>query len=206
MALALARKRQRAGVRQATRDEIVRAAWRLAREKGPAALTLRDLAKAVDMRAPSLYSYFPSKHAIYDAMFADGNRRLWQYIQQQPVEPDPRERLKTWMRAFVRYCSDNPALYQVLFQRSIPGFEPSRESMELANQALEWGHAVLADAGVHDPVGSDMLTAVTSGLIGQQTANDPGGDRWIRLCDDAMEMFFDYFDRRQGGSKNDPDD
>jgi len=206
MALALARKRQRAGVRQATRDEIVRAAWRLAREKGPAALTLRDLAKAVDMRAPSLYSYFPSKHAIYDAMFADGNRRLWQYIQQQPVEPDPRERLKTWMRAFVRYCSDNPALYQVLFQRSIPGFEPSRESMELANQALEWGHAVLADAGVHDPVGSDMLTAVTSGLIGQQTANDPGGDRWIRLCDDAMEMFFDYFDHRQGGSRNDPDD
>ena len=28
------------------------------------------------MRAQSLYSYFPSKHAIYDAMFAQGNREL----------------------------------------------------------------------------------------------------------------------------------
>jgi len=139
-------------------------------------------------------------------MFADGNRRLWQYIRQQPVESDPRERLKAWMRAFVRYCSDDLALYQVLFQRSIPGFEPSQESMELANEALKWGCAVLADAGIHDPAASDMLTAITSGLIAQQTANDPGGDRWIRLCDDTMQMFFDYFDRRQGGSKHDPDD
>ncbi|HEV2013650.1 MAG TPA: TetR/AcrR family transcriptional regulator [Candidatus Dormibacteraeota bacterium] len=206
MALAIARKQRRAGVREATREEILRAAWTLARKRGPAALTLRDLAKAVDMRAPSLYSYFASKHAIYDAMFADGNRRVWQYVQQPPLESDPRQRIKGWMRAFVRFCSADPALYQLLFQRSIPGFEPSRESMELANHALEWGRAALADAGVHDPAGSDMLTAIVSGLIGQQTANDPGGDRWIRLCDDAVQMFFDYFDHRQGGSKHDPDD
>jgi AcrR family transcriptional regulator len=206
MALAIARKERRARGREATRQEILQAAWSLAREKGPAALTLRDLAKAVDMRAPSLYSYFRSKHAIYDAMFADGNRRVWQYLQQQPVESDPRQRIKTWVRAFARFCSADSALYQLLFQRSIPGFEPSRESMELANHSLEWERAALADAGVHDPAGSDMLTAIISGLIGQQTANDPGGDRWIRLCDDAVQMFFDYFDHRRGGSKNDPDD
>jgi AcrR family transcriptional regulator len=202
MALAIARKQRRAGNQEAARQEILQAAWRLARERGPAAVTLRDLAEAVDMRAPSLYTYFPSKHAIYDAMFADGNRRLWQDMQQHFVGPDPRERLKAWMRAFVRYCSDDPALYQMLFQRSIPGFEPSRESMELADEALKWGRAALADAGIHDPAASDMVTAITSGLIAQQTANDPGGDRWIRLSDDAMEMFFDYFDHRRGGSKH----
>lgn len=206
MALAIRRKQRRAGVREAAREEILQAAWDLVRKRGPAALTLRDLARAVDMRAPSLYSYFPSKHAIYDAMFADGNRRLWQHLQQQPVESDPRERFKVWMRAFVRYCADDPALYQVLFQRSIPGFEPSQESMEFANQALNWFRGALADAGVQDPAASDMLTAINSGLIGQQTANDPGGNRWIRLCDDALDMFFDYFDHRQGGSKHDPDD
>jgi AcrR family transcriptional regulator len=206
MALAIARKERRAGVREAARNEILQAAWKLARERGPAALTLRDLAKAVDMRAPSLYSYFPSKHAIYDAMFDEGNRRLWNYLQQLPVESDPRERFKTWMRAFVRYCADDLALYQVLFQRSIPGFEPSQESMEFANKALNWFRGALADAGVRDPAASDMLTAINSGLIAQQTANDPGGDRWIRLCDDALQMFFDYFDHYRGGSHHDPDD
>jgi len=205
MALAVARKQRRARGREATRDEILQAAWRLARETGPAALTLRDLAKAVDMRAPSLYSYFPSKHAIYDAMFAEGTRRLWQLVQQQPAESDPRERLKAWLRAFVRYCCDDPALYQVLFQRSIPGFEPSPESMELANQTVTWGRAALVDAGVDDPAGWDILTTIVSGLIGQQTANEPGGDRWIRLFDDALQMFFDHFDNRKGGNSDDTD-
>jgi AcrR family transcriptional regulator len=206
MALAIRRKQRRAGVREAAREEILQAAWELARQRGPAALTLRDLARAVDMQAPSLYSYFPSKHAIYDAMFADGNRRLWQHVQQEPVESDPRQRIKVWMRAFVRFCSADPALYQLLFQRSIPGFEPSPESMELAYRAADWGRVALADAGVHDPEGGYLFTAIISGLVGQQTANDPGGDRWIRLCDDAVQMFFDYFDHRQGGSKHDPDD
>lgn len=77
--------------------------------------------------------------------------------------------------------------------------------MELANQSLEWGRAALADAGIHDPAASDLVTAVVSGLISQQTANEPGGDRWIRLCDDALQMFFDYFDHRQGGSRHDRD-
>ena len=206
MGLAVARRQRRDRVREATREDILQAAWRLARERGPAALTLRDLAEAVDMRAPSLYSYFPSKYAIYDAMFADGNRRTWEHLQQQPVESDPRKRIKAWTRAFVRFCCDDPALYQLLFQRTIPGFEPSRESMVLATRSLEWGRAALADAGVHDPAGSDMLFAIISGLIGQQTANEPGGDRWIRLCDEAVQMFFDYFDQRQGGSSDDQHD
>ncbi len=52
MALAIARRKRRARVREATRSEILEAAWKLARERGVAALTLRDLAKEVGMRAP----------------------------------------------------------------------------------------------------------------------------------------------------------
>ena len=44
-------------------------AWGLAQEKGLAEFTLRDVATRVGMRAPSLYTHFESKHAIYDAMF-----------------------------------------------------------------------------------------------------------------------------------------
>src|SRR5687768_3517430 len=60
----------------ATRAEIVDAAWTHVREHGLAALSLRDLARAVGMQPPSLYSYFDSKHAIYDAMFAQGYEAL----------------------------------------------------------------------------------------------------------------------------------
>ncbi|MHA6617035.1 TetR/AcrR family transcriptional regulator [Pseudonocardia sp. DLS-67] len=48
---------------------ILSAAWDVAREHGLAAPTLREVATRVGMRAPSLYSHFASKHAIFDAMF-----------------------------------------------------------------------------------------------------------------------------------------
>ena len=53
------------------RQEILSAAWAVAREQGLAQLTLREVAERVGMRAPSLYTHFASKNAIYDAMFAD---------------------------------------------------------------------------------------------------------------------------------------
>ena len=55
--------------REATRREIVEVAWALAQEQGLAGFTMRDVAERVGMRAPSLYTHFESKHAIYDAMF-----------------------------------------------------------------------------------------------------------------------------------------
>jgi AcrR family transcriptional regulator len=62
--------------RQATIDEILAAAWRLAWQDGLAGLSLRALADEVHMRPQSLYSYFDSKHAIYDAMYAQGCRQF----------------------------------------------------------------------------------------------------------------------------------
>ena len=42
---------------------------------------------------------------------------------------------------------------------------------------------------MRDPRYLDLWTALTTGLVDQQISNDPGGDRWIRLIDDAVAMF-----------------
>ncbi|MCU1404157.1 MAG: TetR/AcrR family transcriptional regulator, partial [Glaciihabitans sp.] len=55
---------------------IVHEAWALSRTEGLAGIPLRDLADRVGLRQPSLYAYFDSKLALYDAMFADANRQL----------------------------------------------------------------------------------------------------------------------------------
>src|SRR3954447_17455751 len=67
---------RRAERAEATRREILDAAWALVREQGLASLTMRDLGARVGMKAQSLYGYFPSKHAIYDAMFGAANREM----------------------------------------------------------------------------------------------------------------------------------
>ena len=45
-------------------------------KQGLAGLSIRDLAKRAGITTPTVYAYFDSKHAIYDAMFGRGRDRL----------------------------------------------------------------------------------------------------------------------------------
>src|SRR3979409_525344 len=84
---------RRAERREATRSEILAAAWELARTEGLAGLSLRDVARKIGMRPPSLYWYFDSKHAIYDAMFAQGYRQALDEIHNDVEIPDTSDAL-----------------------------------------------------------------------------------------------------------------
>jgi AcrR family transcriptional regulator len=183
---------RRAERREATRAEILDAAWDQAREQGLAGLSLRDVAAKIGMRPPSLYWYFASKHAIYDAMFAEGNRLLLDRIAATAVPDEPRALLRVMATTFVEFSAEDPARSQLMFERTIPDFEPSPESYALAVQVVEQAKASLVAAGVREPAHFDLWTALVSGLAAQQSANDPGGDRYLALIDDAVDMFADH--------------
>ena len=181
--------------REATKTEIVGVAWELARTEGLAAISLREIARRVGMQAPSLYSYFDSKNAIYDAMFAEGAREFLN--RDRPAETGNALRdLQAHMRFFVQFCTEDAARYQLLFQRTIPGFEPSADSFAISVAGLELTRERLARMGFDDPRVLDLLTAIGTGLTDQQISNDPDGDRWVRLVDEAMEMFFQHVTTR----------
>src|SRR5213592_1260374 len=89
--------------REAKVASIVASAWKLARENGIGGVSLHALAREVGMRQPSLYEYFDSKHALYDAMFADGNRQLLERLDSVTFPRDSRAALKKFMRTFVEF-------------------------------------------------------------------------------------------------------
>lgn len=176
--------------RQETIDEIVAAAWDQVRERGLAGLSMRDLGARVGMRAQSLYSYFASKHEIYDAMFLEGNQAFVASLQTLPHVEDPedvREVARAGAHNFFEFCVSDPVRYQLLFQRTIPDFVPSERSYAVAREALDITVERLTAVGA-TRAGVDLWTAVVAGLVAQQLANDPGGDRWEVLIDDAVDM------------------
>lgn len=183
--------------REATRQEILDAAWAIVRAEGLAALSLRDVATAVGMQPPSLYGYFASKSAIYDAMFADGYRQLLALGLGDDHEPGDDAGFKAGTRRWFAFCTEDPARYQLLFQRTVPGFEPSAESMALAHEALDVGRRALAAIGIRSAGALDLYTALITGLTDQQISNDPGGDRWARLVDDAIDMYLTHVRTKQ---------
>jgi AcrR family transcriptional regulator len=190
----------RARRRATTVQRILDAAWDLAEEQGLAGISLRDLAARVDLRQPSLYSYFDSKHALYDAMFAQGCEQMLAEMTDRPLPADPRRAVKEAARRFVASAVARPARAQLLYQRTIPGFEPSPASYAIAQRMLDAGRERLAAAGITKARQLDMYTALISGIVNQQLANEPGGTRWVRLTDEMIDMYLEHaLDHGKGG-------
>jgi AcrR family transcriptional regulator len=199
--LAPARLDRRTARRQETMDEIVAAAWDIVREQGLAGLAMRDLGERVGMKAQSIYSYFASKNEIYDAMFHEGYldfAAAMAAVSNSPtdgagaIDGGPSAAHQAAHR-FFEFCTSDPVRYQLLFQRTIPDFVPSPKSYAVALEVYDATTTHLGSFGITDPEAVDLWTAVLTGLTGQQISNDPGGDRWERTIDRAVDMLLREF-------------
>jgi AcrR family transcriptional regulator len=177
--------------REAKVASIVAAAWKLAREHGIAGVSLHALAREVGMRQPSLYAYFDSKNALYDAMFADGNRQLLARLEATKTPREPRAALKAHLSTLVAFSLEDPARHELLFQRHLPGFEPSPESYALAGEALGGVKQLMHAAGVTEHGDVDCIVALTAGLIEAQLSNEPNTRRWTRHLNRLIDLLVD---------------
>jgi AcrR family transcriptional regulator len=182
--------------REAKFAVILDQAWALARRDGLAAISLRDLGDAVGLRQPSLYVYFSSKLDLYDEMFADGYRQLLEVVGHD-YGSDPRKALVDFVSDCVRFSSNDVVRHQLLFQRTIPGFEPSEKSFVGALEFYALATSLLNAAGVDSAADIDVFSAIVNGLSHQQVANDPGGVRWVRLAAQVVDMFLADLHARQ---------
>jgi AcrR family transcriptional regulator len=178
--------------RQAARATILEAAWSLVREDGLAALSLRDLARRAGISTPTVYAYFESKNDIYDAMFGQAAAQFEDHMAAPYDAGADRALLVAEVQRFVTFCTSDLARYQLLFQRTVPGFNPSPASYAPAIRALAGARDRLALIGITAPEHLDIWTALSTGLVDQQISNDLGGDRWVRLVDDFVDMFLLY--------------
>jgi len=190
MVVVLPKRNRLAERREATRLEILDAAWETAHENGLAGLTLREVADRVGMQPPSLYSHFASKNAIYDAMYEQAWRTLLNeipgWVEQLPAEP--RARLIKDAELYFDFAVADLARHQLMDTRIIPNFEPSPQAYAASVEAYSTMGTYLP---ISDQDDIDIYTALIAGLGAQQLANDPGGQRWRRLIPRVINMFAD---------------
>lgn len=168
-----------------TIEEVIDIALGIMTEQGVAGLSVGEIARRIGIRPPSLYVYFPSKNALYDAVFARGAREVLTEMQSANARIMGHDSLEGVLldaaRTFVRWCLEHPAYSQLLFWRPVPGFEPSPEAYQPAVELLALSRARFADLQrrglVRGDVSVDELqrdwTVVTSGVISQQLSNAP---------------------------------
>ncbi len=166
--------------REVTIQNILGTARGIMREEGVAALSMQELARRMDMRAPSLYNYFSGKAEIYDTLFRLGFTRYDEHIQElMKASTGLRDELRINIEGYMSFALENPELYQLCFERPVPGFVPSQESLQLSfgilNRAYQRAEQFKKelDTKLSGRQIVDMIIAISHGLTAMHIANEP---------------------------------
>jgi AcrR family transcriptional regulator len=189
-----------------TREEILDAALEVMAEQGVAGLNLTEVARRVGLRQPSLYQYFGSRNAVFDALFERGMRihaALFAAAIERHGAGWAAVRAACWET--VRFAAEQPELAELMFTRAVPGFTPSGEAYAPSMRVAELMQAAITAAAEHGEVhvaaasesGIALLMVMVGGVGSQHLANERGVEftesRLLPLLDTALDMYAAYF-------------
>jgi AcrR family transcriptional regulator len=99
----------------ATRDRIKQQAMRLFVNHGIDAVSMRDIADAVGLKAPSLYAHFKSREALVAEMFVTGYAEYGRRLAAEAANPAPfQQRLPAMVRLICRLHREDETLFNFL--------------------------------------------------------------------------------------------
>jgi len=175
---------RRARRRQETIAEILDLAEQVMTEEGVPGLTLAEVARRLGVQPPSLYKYFPSLTAVYDALFEQGMLATVEVMRSAATDAGPGlPALAAALEANGRYLLDHPALAQLMYWRPVPGFDASEAAMAASREMVDMQRMMLRDAADAGQLGAaavdsdDALFVVASLISGVTTmamSNEPG--------------------------------
>ncbi len=200
---------RRARRREQTRSEILDHALQIMAEDGVAGLTMARLARAMDIRPPSLYKYYPSLLAVYDALFRRGQLANLEALREGIRDAaHGLDAVAGAMEATGRWAVANPVLAQLLFWRPVPGYHPSAEAFGPALLITGLLRGALADAAARGQIhpdaatdaGMELLSIMHFGIISQHLANDADRDwdhgRYTRRHREILALFINAYPPR----------
>jgi AcrR family transcriptional regulator len=177
-----ARPDRRARRRQETIREILDIARDVMTEEGVNGLSLAEVARRLGIQPPSLYKYFPSLMAIYDALFLEGQRENLEVMRAGMREAEPGlDALIAGLEASGRWALANRAVAELLFWRPVPSFHPSPEAFAVSMEMVELQRGALADAVATGQLGPAankegsiyLVSTLIVGVLSQAFANEP---------------------------------
>jgi AcrR family transcriptional regulator len=125
---------------QNLQEGIKETAWKQIAREGAAALSLRAIARELNITAPAIYNYFPSRDDLVTALIVDAFTSLGD-SQKDSIQSIPANRLQTRLSglglAYRDWALTYPQRYQLIFGTPIPGYEaPADITLPAAAWAL----------------------------------------------------------------------
>ena len=154
-----------------TRAILDRAGDQLA-EVGPAALSVRQVARELEMASSAVYRYFPSRDALLTALIVQGYDDLGGRVEAADAGVRRRSRFDLRWTAVAHAVRDwaraQPHRYALLYGSPVPGYAAPDDTVPAATRVTVTLVRIIAEAeaaGVH------------AGLAGPGHEGGAGGDR-----------------------------
>jgi AcrR family transcriptional regulator len=124
-----------------TAERILDAAESLFAERGYAGTSLRDVAKQVELRIPSLYNHFPSKDALYAAVLARGIGPVLELLAEFAAAPGADRDTRALVARVMEVLGRHPHLPKLIQHETLTG------GARLTPMLREWIAPVFGRAG-----------------------------------------------------------
>jgi AcrR family transcriptional regulator len=176
--------------RSLSRDEIVRAAIAVADAEGPEAISMRRIARELDVGAMSLYWHVSSKEELLDLML-DG-------VQGEMEMPGPSGDWRADLAAIAR--NQRTGLHQHRWVMDFLAGRPPMGPNSLRN--AERGLATLGSLGLDGEAAINVLTTVTTYVMGavlRELQEARGEQDWTR---ELEELGQDKFQEMMAGYRD----
>ncbi|MBT1689962.1 TetR/AcrR family transcriptional regulator [Dawidia soli] len=147
--------------KEEVRGLILEAAWKIAREEGWQALSIRRIADSIEYSIPVIYAHFANKEAILAEFTRQGFTMLAERLNEtKTAHPEARQQLEAMAQTYWEFAFEQKEYYQLMFGLGIPACEAVRNSPELQH-----------------------LSAIMTDSIGQAIAGGPypGADTFLKF-------------------------
>ena len=154
---------------------------------GGAQASLEAVARRAEVGIGTLYRHFPTREALFEAVYRHEVDQLADLADRLAREPDPVEALRAWLRAQVRLVAAKKGMIEGLQLAAQASSELKAYSFERLIRALSalLERGIAARALRSDVSADDVLRAIV-GLIYAQ-----GGGDWQAMALRLVDVFVD---------------
>lgn len=181
--------------REATTAGILERARVQLAEHGPAGLSLRKIARDMDLVSSAVYRYFPSRDDLLTRLIIDGYHEYGQAVEDAEAGVERSafaERFRAAAGALRAWALANPNTYALIYGSPVPGYHAPQDTIAAASRAglvlirvledaAQSGHVFPVDgesappgetvAGLAEQLGSKLAPSVLA----------PAVDSWSHL-------------------------
>ena len=148
-------------------EVIKETAWNQIAEFGAPALSLRAIARALNITAPAIYNYFPDRDALVTALIIDAYTSFgdFQLAARDAIPADQLiERLKAIGEMYRQWARTYPQRYQLIFGTPLPGYQaPLMEVLPSGARSLSALVSVIDDLRIANKLQSQDYPKIQPG-------------------------------------------